>query len=319
MASTVAPKYVYKESIGSGAFGKTYIGKDAEGNKVAIKVIPKNKTTPEAYNNELKILRKFSKPCQDQVVCFEDYGEDEKNYYFATEYFPDSTTLSQYIYGTPSLDYHLERKDEAAAMKQLLKKVEIICNLLNGIRTIHLLDIIHFDIKPDNIIVNPETAAIKYIDFGLSCIKPNCDRFYSHGTPIYMAPEIQNPISTYVYDFTANRATDLYSLGATIFELLTSRTYYHVYESKTPVTLKTRMGDRLYDFINEHMPSLLTLLSHLLSINPLDRLHSDSSKLCPTVKKKRFQTRQVERELVKEGVVNPYERSRAKVRLDYDF
>ncbi len=63
-------------------------------------------------------------------------------------------------------------------------KATTINNLIDGLKYIHSKNIIHKDIKPENIMFNPNNGSIKYIDFGFACVPDKCN---SHdGTPNYM-------------------------------------------------------------------------------------------------------------------------------------
>ena len=62
---------------------------------------------------------------------------------------------------------------------------------------LHSNGVIHKDIKPKNIVINPENLSIQYIDFGLSCwaTETQCIN-KGRGTPLYIAPEIYHRLYT---------------------------------------------------------------------------------------------------------------------------
>ncbi|MBD1920593.1 AAA family ATPase, partial [Microcoleus sp. FACHB-831] len=99
--------------------------------------------------------------------------------------------------------------------------LNIAISLTKSLGEIHRRNIIHKDINPSNIVLNPKTAQIKIIDFGISTVlsrenptikNPNV----LEGTLAYMSPE-QTGRMNRAMDYR----TDFYSLGATLYELLT--------------------------------------------------------------------------------------------------
>ena len=97
----------------------------------------------------------------------------------------------------------------------------IAIKITESLGTIHTANIIHKDINPSNIVFNPETGQLKIIDFGVSTIlsrenptirNPN----YLEGTLAYISPEQTGRMNRAI-----DYRTDFYSLGVTLYELLT--------------------------------------------------------------------------------------------------
>ena len=61
--------------------------------------------------------------------------------------------------------------------------------ILSGLAYMHSRNISHRDMKPENVIYNPQTGMVKIIDFGFACISKEKLRVFC-GTPSYMSPEI---------------------------------------------------------------------------------------------------------------------------------
>ena len=88
---------------------------------------------------------------------------------------------------------------------------------------IHAANVIHKDINPANIVLNPETGQIKIIDFGIATQLTRTNPTLSHyhvleGTLAYMSPEQTGRMNRFL-----DYRTDFYSLGVTFYELLTGQ------------------------------------------------------------------------------------------------
>ena len=103
-------------------------------------------------------------------------------------------------------------------LKSFLK---ISAKIAETLGNIHEKEVIHRDIKPHNILINPITEAVKITDFGISAILTHeNDEIYNPdfiaGTLAYMSPEQTGRMNR-----TVDYRTDLYSFGVTLYEMLT--------------------------------------------------------------------------------------------------
>jgi eukaryotic-like serine/threonine-protein kinase len=115
--------------------------------------------------------------------------------------------LMEYVDG-PTLEDG--RSDDIGLVIDITRKVA------GGLDALHEQGFVHADIKPSNIILL-DSGEVKIIDFGQSCpIGHKKDRI--QGTPDYIAPE-------QIQKLPLDRRTDIYNLGATLYWLLTNRTY----------------------------------------------------------------------------------------------
>jgi len=146
--------------------------------------------------NEINMMRKIEHP---NIVKMHELYELEG----------EICLVMEYIQGDRLLDYvtkmrKVYEKETALIMKSLLKSLIYLQSM----------DIIHRDIKAENILLNkdPKTGKVnlKLIDFGLSTYHHKRDIVKRCGTPGYVAPEILN---NEPYDFRA----DLYSAGVIMF------------------------------------------------------------------------------------------------------
>lgn len=99
-------------------------------------------------------------------------------------------------------------------------KNDFLPALASGLSAIHMAGIIHKDIKPDNILFSEQDGSVRFLDFGISTYTESDALVITQTgrTPIYAAPE------TMVGLFS--RESDYYSLGITVFEMMTGRLPY---------------------------------------------------------------------------------------------
>ncbi|HNY95163.1 MAG TPA: AAA family ATPase, partial [Flexilinea sp.] len=137
---------------------------------------------------------------------------------------------------------------------------------------IHKNNIIHLDIKPDNILINEERGDVKIADFGISAVLTHAnDELYNpdviEGTLSYMSPEQTGRMNRGV-----DYRTDIYSLGATLYEMLTGEVPF---KSKDPMELIHSHIARQPlppHRINSSIPQVLSsIVMKLLSKNPEER------------------------------------------------
>lgn len=208
--------YKIESLIGEGGVGSVYLATHMQlGRKVAIKVLnPHLVNHPEVrerFRNEAATLSSLQ---HIHIVTLYDYLEDEKGLFLIMEYVPGQS-LDEYI-----------RKTSGPLPEQ--KTIYFFNQILDGFAYAHSKGIIHRDIKPSNIIITFE-ADIKILDFGIAKIlkegKMNLTKTGSKlGTVLYMSPE-------QVQGQTVDKRTDIYSLGITLFQMLTGCAPYDEYIS----------------------------------------------------------------------------------------
>lgn len=144
-----------------------------------------------------------------------------------------------------------------AAMGQMPpdQVLRLTADVARGLQAAHLVGLVHRDIKPDNIFIGADGRALVG-DFGIAQIDDRSQRthaVHSHpGTPLYMSPEQQQ--SGYV-----TPATDQYSLGLVVFEMLTGKAY-------------KPLGKRGVAALLAQMPSPLSaLITRMTAEDPDDR------------------------------------------------
>jgi eukaryotic-like serine/threonine-protein kinase len=200
------PGYEFLERIGSGASSIVYRARQTSlARFVAIKVLVMPSADPKRLarqRQEAEILARLKHPNVVHVYEVLDYGGC---IYLVMEYV-DGPTLQDYAAGKPL------SAQEAA---------QLVLTLAVTIEAVHEAGVLHRDLKPSNVLV-PSDGRIRVTDFGLAKMWTQDNLLTTEdsvlGTPSYMSPEqalgrVQ----------AAGPQTDIYSLGAILYELLTGR------------------------------------------------------------------------------------------------
>lgn len=199
--------YWIVDSIGRGGMGQVFKGEHGLlGRVVAIKVLPREKSTPEAIASFSREIRAQAQLSHDNLVRALDAGEDGNVCYLVTEYVP-GTDLRKLVRRHGPLPMH------AAA--------SVISQAAAGLQHAHEQGMVHRDVKPGNILVTPDGHA-KLSDLGLAGPlaggAENDPRFGKIvGTADYLSPDhIEAP-------WDPKPAWDIYSLGCTLYYAVTGK------------------------------------------------------------------------------------------------
>jgi len=199
--------YLIVDSIGRGGMGQVFKAEHSVlGRVVAIKVLPRHKSTPEAIANFMQEIRAQARLDHPNLVRALDAGEDGSVYYLVTEYVP-GTDLRKLVRRNGPL-----RMSAAAS---------IISQAAAGLQHAHEQGLIHRDVKPGNVLVTPEGRA-KLSDLGLAGplggdaeSDPRFGKIV--GTADYLSPDhIMAP-------WSPTPAWDIYSLGCTLYYAVTGK------------------------------------------------------------------------------------------------
>ena len=194
-------KYRILSSLGSGGFGSVYLAEDTWiDKKVALKVPHKQNVEFGDLVKEPRLLASMSHP---NIVAVLTAEKQEDVFFIVMEYVPGET-LEDRIARDGALDLSLA--------------LDFTCQICNAVDHAHRAGILHRDIRPGNMLIS-ETGLLKVTDFGTS-------RFLeiaAHGTtvigsPPYMAPE--------QFHGKAVFASDVYSIGVTMYQMLTGALPY---------------------------------------------------------------------------------------------
>ncbi len=198
--------YTITDWIGQGGMGQVFKAvHKMMGRESAVKVLPREKSTPEAIESFTREIRTQAQLDHANLVRAHDAGHDGNVHYLVTEYVP-GTDLRQLV-----------RRQGPLTVQQA---ANVIMQAAHGLQYAHEQGLIHRDVKPGNILVTPEGIA-KVSDLGLSGFVQEADSDPRVGkivgTADYLSPEqIKNP-----YEITA--VSDIYSLGCTLYYAISGK------------------------------------------------------------------------------------------------
>lgn len=179
--------------------------------------------------------------------------------------------------GGQSLEQWLEEWQSAPTdlLIPLQDFLQIAIAITDSLSQLHAAQIIHKDIKPSNIIWNPETSALRLIDFGIATQglgESPAERYLKRleGTLAYLAPEQTGHLSQAI-----DHRADLYALGATFYELLTGQIPFQGQDANTIIQGHLTQLPTPPHFIKPQIPPALSeIVLRLMAKDASDRYPS---------------------------------------------
>lgn len=221
--------------------------------KVVIKIYDDKSKSKESILRDIHIPSKLNHP---NIIKIKDYVEDlDSNKMYV---------IYPYIDDTINLRNLPVDKFDVTDLFKLYYILDILIQVVDAINYMHDNNIVHRDIKPDNILVNDK---VHLIDFDLSDQLDNPKfpiRKGTIGTPNFMAPEIWWKINQVDY-----KKTDIYSLGITMYYLLNKRKL--PYKAKNYSELEYQIANHKPKISNSGYPELDKLIMKTIDKDPQNR------------------------------------------------
>ncbi len=258
-------KYQLTAVLGQGGMGTVFRAHDPLIDRdVAVKLLPEELADDEtALGRFLSEAKAVGKLNHSHVVSVYDVGQEGRAYYLVMELMPGGSAS--------------DRLDEGRAFS-VLDATRVAIDACKGLAAAHAAGLIHRDIKPANL-MKAADGSFKITDFGLA--KPSSPRAREItqagmvvGTPYFMSPEQcdAKPVDA---------RTDIYSLGATYYSLLTGRNPYEDSQSVIQVMFGHCQGD-IPDprAANPSLPPACSaIVARAMAKSPADRYQSASEML----------------------------------------
>ncbi|MCR5621526.1 MAG: serine/threonine protein kinase [Treponema sp.] len=254
-------KYQTISLLAEGGQGKVYLAYDTvldpkKNDRVVIKELKiRKKDARERFKREVKILRELR--YERHVVSTYEFLKEGSSEYIVLEYV-DGMSLSSLIEKQKGLPVSLA--------------MYIFLDICKGLRSAHKENIIHRDIKPDNVLISKD-GEVKLTDFGISGSEKDFDEedgdlskkaFTSSfetmigtkmGTPSYMSPEQIDDTSK------VDKKTDIYSMGVMLYEMLFADKPF-VGSSPNEIMAKVKQGN--YIKPSERDKTIPASVNHLI-------------------------------------------------------
>ena len=258
--------YRIVERLGSGGMGAVHLAVDTRLNrKVALKTLSDpSLDTPQARSRLLREARAAAQITHPNIAAIYDIVETGEHPCIVMEYAQGETLASLASRGP-------------VPCRQVLA---IAGQLADALAHAHAAGVVHRDLKPSNIVLTHD-GVVKILDFGLARIRdveqelasaaaPTCAPPQSWagamaGTPAYMAPEqlVGKP---------ASPLSDIYSLGATLFELLTGRKPFEATTTRDMIYQILARPTPLVSAVNGSVPAIVdAIVAKAMAKEPAER------------------------------------------------
>lgn len=198
-------RYRLTTQLGSGGMAVVYKAIDLElGREVAIKLLRQGYADDTAFlarfQQEARAAARLAHP---NVVAIYDVGRDGQFYYLVMEYVEGQSLKSSLPAGAPL------PPDEA---------IDLAIQVCAGVGAAHRAGLIHCDLKPQNILVTPD-GRVKVVDLGIA--RALEAKAADEGVAVWATPQYAAPEQT--QGQTVSPATDVYTIGVILYEMLTGR------------------------------------------------------------------------------------------------
>ena len=257
-SSNLLRPYEFIKKLGEGGFGKVYLVRQKMNKKYyTIKFLNHNSNNVKDINflfKEINILMRLKHPQIIELYSF--CLTDENEFALIMEYIPGGT-LKEYI----KKNKQLNEEESKIILKQILEII-LYC---------HKMNIIHHDLKPDNILFTDDNhKQIKIIDFGISSLMYDKS---DAGSLLYLPPEIITH-----KDMTSSPSVDIWSIGCIFGEMLKGEC---LFKGENIDKIKHLISLGKYELPN-HISNLASdLLKKMLKLSPEERISVNFALIHP--------------------------------------
>jgi serine/threonine-protein kinase len=238
MELPVLGRYRLQRELGSGAMGTVYLASDPNiGREVAVKALPllnipagaEREDAAARFFREAEAVGRLDHP---NIVTLHDVGQEHDLAFMAMDFVPGES---------------LDAWTQPSTLLPVWEVLETIAQIAAALDYAHHRKVVHRDIKPSNIIYDRASGTAKVTDFGVARMLDSSRTRTGTvlGSPSYMSPE-------QVAGSKVDGRSDLFSLGTTLYQLLSGRlpfvgdsvatVMYQIANTKTPPLRKTRRG-----------------------------------------------------------------------------
>jgi serine/threonine protein kinase len=251
-------RYLIEEILGQGGMSAVYKATDPNLRRVvAVKMIHShlsdNADFVRRFEEEAKAVAQLRHPNIIQVY---DFNHHEDNYFMVLEFVPGETFQD-----------HLKRLNASGRRLSITKAIEYMIEICEAVDYAHQRGMIHRDIKPANLMLSVTGQAI-LMDFGIAKIVGGTQHTATGavvGTAMYMSPE-------QIKGEHPDRRSDIYSLGITLFEMVSGRPPFEADSAMTLMMMHVNDPVPNPRDLNPEVPDdLVAVINKALAKNPNDR------------------------------------------------